>query len=489
MQTAALAEKYPINVTEAFFKEERFSAMTRNIPWRTTTLIMFSFCVTVVWAMFSNGLMEMTGYVILNVSTGAIALLGVTMLCLAYSMDRAPKDESSFLFYILLVITYIGILSDNISWFVDGKTELIWANRILCFESYLVSSLIAPVFMMYQRVVFSVRKQSRVFKWVKLFMIVDIVYLVISTMSGFLFTIDQDGYYQISSGHYLSLIYPLLILVICIVDNLRQKIEIRKRLPLLVFNFTPLVTGIFAIFCADYSVVYVAAMFMLMLMYFTVQMERSIERAEQEKKIAEQSRDLLEKQTQIMMSQIQPHFIYNTLGSISSLCEEDPLKARDVTDRFAMYLRVNMANIKKDRLIPFSDEWEHTKTYLWIEQMRFENYLHVVSDIGCTSFKLPPLSLQPLVENAVKHGITPKPEGGTITISTYEKPDCYVVRISDDGLGFDLRAPEKDGKLHAGIENVKNRIEILCGGKLNIESQIGVGTVAELIIPKEGGAE
>ncbi|MGN1109563.1 MAG: hypothetical protein ACI4RK_09315, partial [Oscillospiraceae bacterium] len=237
---------------------------------------------------------------ILNISTGAMALLGVTMLCLAYSMDHAPKDESSSLFYILLIITYVGIFSDNFSWFVDGNTELIWANRILCFESYLVSALIAPIFMMYQRVVFSVRKQRRLFRWVKLFMIVDFAFLVISTMSGFLFTIDSDGYYQFGLGHYLSLIYPLFVLVICIADNVRQKIEIRKRLPLLVFNITPLVTGVFDIFCSDFSVVYVATMFMLMLMYFTVQMERSTERAEQEKKIAEQSRDLTEKQVQIM---------------------------------------------------------------------------------------------------------------------------------------------------------------------------------------------
>lgn len=199
----------------------------------------------------------------------------------------------------------------------------------------------------------------------------------------------------------------------------------------------------------------------------TIRMERSIERAEQAKKIAEQSRDLMEKQTRIMMSQIQPHFIYNTLGSISSLCEEDPMKARDVTDRFAMYLRGNMANLKKDRLIPFAEEWEHTCTYLWIEQMRFENYLHVVSNITCTDFKIPPLSLQPLVGNAVKHGITPKAGGGTVTISAYEEADRYVVRISDDGLGFDTQAPSEDGKLHVGIENVKNRLELLCGGKLS----------------------
>lgn len=89
---------------------------------------MFSVCAAAVWAMLANGLMTMNGYVILNVTAGAMALLCVMMLCLAYSMDRAAKDESSVLFYLLLVITYFGILSDNFSWFVDGNTELVWAN-------------------------------------------------------------------------------------------------------------------------------------------------------------------------------------------------------------------------------------------------------------------------------------------------------------------------------------------------------------------------
>lgn len=102
--------------------------MIRNIPWRTTTLIMFSVCAAAVWAMLANGLMTMNGYVILNVTAGAMALLCVMILCLAYSMDRAAKDESSVLFYLLLVITCFGILSDNFSWFVDGNMELIWAN-------------------------------------------------------------------------------------------------------------------------------------------------------------------------------------------------------------------------------------------------------------------------------------------------------------------------------------------------------------------------
>lgn len=461
----------------------------RKIPWRTTTFFMFNICIAAVWMMFANGLMSMVSNVILNVVMGAMAMVSVIMLCLAHSMDHTPQDESTLLFYLLLVTTYIGLLGDNFSWFLDGDPNLtwqglIWLNQILCLLSYLVSALIAPIFMLYQRAVLSIRKQERVVKWVKILMVVDLSFLMAGAMSGFLYRIDEYGHFQSGFGHWMSAIYPVFVFFVCILDNIRRKMEVRKRLSLMIFNLTPL-TGLFSAFYPDYSVVYVAVTFSLMLMYFAVQMERSIERVEQARKIAEQSRELTEKQTRIMMSQIQPHFVYNTLGSISSLCEEDPIKARDVTDQFARYLRVNMANTKNDRIIPFEEEWEHTKTYLWIEQLRFEDYLKVVSDIQCTDFKLPPLTLQPLVENAVKHGITPKPEGGTVIISTYEEADCYVVLVCDDGLGFDVEMPAKDGKLHVGIENVKTRLEILCGGKLKIDSRAGKGTVAQILIPKE----
>ena len=465
----------------------------RKIPWRITTLLMFILCFAAIWMMFANGLMDMVNNVILNVVMGAMAMTSVIMLCLAHSMDHTPEDESTPLFYLLLVITYVGLLGDNFSWFFDGDPNLtwpglIWLNQILCLLSYLVSALIAPIFMLYQRVVLNIRKQDRVVKWVNIFMVLDLIFLAAGAMSGFLYRIDEYGHFQSGFGHWMSALYPVFIFIICISDNIRQKMEMRKRLSLMIFIFTPL-TGLFSAFYSDYAVIYVAVTFSLMLMYFAVQMERSIERMEQARKIAEQSRELTEKQTQIIMSQIQPHFVYNTLGSISSLCEEDPIQARDVTDQFARYLRVNMANTKNDRLIPFDEEWEHTKTYLWIEQIRFEDYLKVVNDIQCTDFRLPPLTLQPLVENAVKHGITPKAEGGTVTISTYEEADCYVVQICDDGLGFDVEMPAKDGKLHVGIENVKTRLEILCRGKLKIESRVGVGTVAKIILPKEKPAE
>ena len=109
-----------------------------------------------------------------------------------------------------------------------------------------------------------------------------------------------------------------------------------------------------------------------------------------------------------MVSQIRPHFMYNALSSIAALCKLDPDTAYDATITFSDYLRGNMDSLKQTAPIPFEKELEHLKKYLHIEKMRFGNKLNIVYDICATDFEIPQLTVQPLAENAVKHGISKK---------------------------------------------------------------------------------
>ena len=203
--------------------------------------------------------------------------------------------------------------------------------------------------------------------------------------------------------------------------------------------------------------------------------------------IREHERDLQARQRmQIMLSQIRPHFLYNALGAIEGLCDTDPQAARAATVRFARYLRNSLSAVELENDIPFTKELEHTKLYLELEQTRFEDALKVVYEIGCTDFFLPPLTLEPLAENAVRHGVREKPDGrGTVTITTRELPDGYEISVRDDGPGFDPSVPPDDGKEHIGIANVRERLQNR-GGSLTITSETGRGTVATIRIPKEG---
>lgn len=192
------------------------------------------------------------------------------------------------------------------------------------------------------------------------------------------------------------------------------------------------------------------------------------------KQLAQKEKELTEKQVAIMATQIQPHFLYNTLNTIYYLCNEDVEIAKKAINDFSDYLRINLSAINHITPIPFESELKHVRIYLQLECMRFED-LEVIYDIQTNDFLLPALSLQPLVENAVKHGIRSRNEGGTITISTCERDDCHEVIVRDDGMGFDVDHINHDGKVHIGIENVKREYNLCAMDKfiLKVSSMKG----------------
>ena len=190
--------------------------------------------------------------------------------------------------------------------------------------------------------------------------------------------------------------------------------------------------------------------------------------------------------TQLMLSQIKPHFLHNALTVIVGLCDIDPQRAKQATLKFARYLRGNMDTLEETGLIPFEKEIAHTKLYLEIEQLRFGDALQVCYDITCTDFRLPALTLEPLVENAVRHGVRENPEGkGSVSIATLEMPDHYEIIVVDDGPGFDPSIVPADGKKHIGIANVRERLMQVSSGSVEFDSAPGKGTTARIMIPKE----
>ena len=195
-------------------------------------------------------------------------------------------------------------------------------------------------------------------------------------------------------------------------------------------------------------------------------------------------KELYEAKVQVMVSQIRPHFMYNALSSIAMLCKIKPETAYEATINFSDYLRGNMDSLKQTAPVPFRKELEHLEKYLYIEKLRFGKKLNIEYDIQADSFEIPLLSVQPLVENAVKHGVGMKEDGGTVTISTRETDENYEVIVSDDGVGFDTSEVKNDGRSHVGMENTKRRLKDMCNADVVITSVIGEGTTARIIIPK-----
>ena len=197
---------------------------------------------------------------------------------------------------------------------------------------------------------------------------------------------------------------------------------------------------------------------------------------------AKLEKELEDSRIAIMLSQIKPHFLYNVLNTIYHLYRKEPETAQEAVSSFAEYLRCNMLSIEKSEPIPFAEEYQHIQTYLSLEQIRFRGKLDVIYDVEVTDFKLPPLTVEPLVENAVKHGVTKKRGGGRVTVSTRRTDDGVLITIADTGVGFDPDTYMEDGKPHVGIRNVRERLQNMVGGSLSITSTEN-GTVAVVTIP------
>ena len=200
----------------------------------------------------------------------------------------------------------------------------------------------------------------------------------------------------------------------------------------------------------------------------------------------ESSRQMDRMQMKLMLSQIQPHFLHNTLTSILYYADKDQEKTKKALVDFSMYLRKNMDSIDTELPVRFLEELEHTKKYLSLEKLRFEDDIHVEYDIKEDRFHLPVLTLQPLVENAVRHGIRKrKGSRGTVIIRTGTTGTYNIVEVEDDGVGFDVAELEVMDGTHIGIRNVRGRLATECHGQLEIESVPGEGTVCRILIPKD----
>jgi LytS/YehU family sensor histidine kinase len=195
-----------------------------------------------------------------------------------------------------------------------------------------------------------------------------------------------------------------------------------------------------------------------------------------------QQQEIAHQRASITVLKMRPHFIYNTMTSIYYLCAQDPQKAQQVTLDFTSYLRKNFTAVASEQPVPFPEELEHARAYLAVEQAQHEDDLCVAFDTPHTRFRLPPLTLQPIVENSVKHGLDPDAGPLHITIRTRETEAGSIILVEDDGAGFDAVTSSSP---HVALKNIQGRLEMMCGGTLEVLLRVEGGTAVRVTIPKE----
>jgi len=298
--------------------------------------------------------------------------------------------------------------------------------------------------------------------------------------SGLFFTVTPNCVYIRGPLFFLSYLFiaiELIVLSFYAVFAISNKL---KAIGYVAFCAFPLLFSILLLFLPLASpMMDFATVISSLILYSFVSLEDRKKKLENETKLTRYKTD-------IMLSQISPHFIYNTLSTISALCTIDPQRAQDLSADFTDYLRNNLNLARFGRLSTFEEELNHTKKYIEIEKVRFGKKLNVEYNINEKDFMLPSLSLQPIVENAVKHGVMQKGEGGTVCITTEKRGNLFAVIVSDDGVGFDTEAfvPQEG---HYGISNTVERIKILLHGDMKIESSEGNGTTVTMLVEKTEG--
>ena len=300
-------------------------------------------------------------------------------------------------------------------------------------------------------------------------------------INGFVYITPENQYYH-------GPLYPLIpipiiaVLLLNFTGTMRRRTRLsRKTFLSLVIAQMPmaftLILNLFVDAVLLFGISYVLSALVMYSLVLSDQIEQTIQ---YQQKIAEQQGEIARQRTKVMVLQMRPHFIYNTLVSIHSLCGINPQKAQQITMDFTNYLRRNFNAVASDSTIPFSMELEHTRAYLAVEQAQHEDMLSVDYDTPYTHFRLPPLTLQPIVENAIKHGMDPYHGPLHISIRTRNTDSGTEIIVEDDGSGFD---PSDESRPHTALDNIRQRLEFMCDGSLAIIPRDEGGTVVTITIP------
>ncbi|MCM1037853.1 MAG: histidine kinase [Ruminococcus sp.] len=187
---------------------------------------------------------------------------------------------------------------------------------------------------------------------------------------------------------------------------------------------------------------------------------------------------------------IDPHFIFNTLGAIRIATKTNADLAYHMIYDFTKYFRAVLGFLISDGNILFREEAACVLCYVDLEKIRFGENIVFHMEIGEENFMLPPLSVQPLVENAIRHGIIKGRGKGTVTLRSYQTVSEYIVQVEDDGTGFEAggynKMPGDDGPQAHSLQRIRYRVEKMTAGSMEVKSYIGVGTIVTLHIPKRG---
>lgn len=416
-----------------------------------------------------------------SVFNATICVIGIAFLIIhavnIFLKKGRRRDENRLLFFVLFTIvhfaTYLTFTFVKVNYSSD---PLIMGFYTTFYIFNNVESLLLFAYAL--AYIASSKKIVKISTIINLSIFGVFFILDITNIFTHFFFYSDGGVYTRTRIMIISQGYQFISLVMVFIFTVfNKKVATTEKIAFSLYCTLPFVAIILQNAFPGYALAYLSIIVSIEILFLFVNVKKNIT-------LAQEAKRTKEVEVKMMMSQIQPHFIYNTLASISTLIKIDPDKAQEGLDAFTEYLRANLSSLTDTGLISFSNELKHIETYLSLEKMRFDDRLSVKYDINTSNFLVPPLSIQPIVENAVKHGILKKIEGGEISIKTTEDNNAYIVEISDNGVGFDINSLNKDDNNHIGLNNVKYRVQSMCRGDVVVKSEINKGTVVTVLFYK-----
>lgn len=383
----------------------------------------------------------------------------------------------------LQVANVILLVADTLAWYFRGTSSTFGyvmvrvSNYIVFLMTYVMLAFLAMYLCL--RVPAKQRARARVGLW--MICGICIIYAICLTLSQFFhwfYYFDSNNYYHRNSGYVWSVALGLVGMLILLVMLIVYRRSFSKYIggAMLLYVLMPLIASVVQLMFYGISILNIGITMANLLIFMTFEIEQSREMIRLEQEVADM-------RVEMLLSQIKPHFIFNVLSTIKYLCMEKNMEeAEAAVDELSIYLRQNVDSMNGRNLVPVEEEIKRVKNYIQLEQRRFEDQISVSYDLQEEGFMIPSFTLQPLVENAIKHGITKQRNGGHIQIITGKTEQEYYVCVEDDGVGYDPEQVVNDGQKHIGIDNVRKRLQSLCGGTLDIYSQPGKGCKVQIQI-------
>lgn len=425
------------------------------------------------------------------IQNGLIGLIGIIILL--FGMSRQPNRNplARRIYILLLVTTGILMLCDILQTLLDGVPGPVprFALMAVVFVLYALNPLVGSLWLLYAGQL-TYRFQTRpVPLYVVAFLPVAIngVFALLSLTGDFTFWIDAGNEYHRGRFYMLMTVCDYFGILLALTQTLlfRRRIRSREYLSLLACSLFPILGGLVQILVYGSHTARISIFFGLLIVYLNIQ----------SKAISEQQQAAAQQEIAFLRSQANPHFIFNTLSVISAYCDTDAPRAMKLLNDFSRYLRNGFDFDPRRERVTLQDDLQMLDAYLIIARALYGERMDVSveADPELLSIPILPLLVQPLVENAIQHGILAREEGGKVTVRFFRKGEDLMVVVTDNGVGMDEKkaravlrpqraAAEGNERVGVGLPNIVQRVRMV-KGSVDLYSALGKGTTVAVRLP------